>query len=234
MIGIIGAMEEEISVILSEMSNVTVENYADRIFYLAEYNGLKVVIVKSGVGMVRASITTTLLKTLYNVDKIIFSGVAGSNVANIKALDIVIGNSFVEYIFDVTSAGNYVLGQVAGTTKRDLDPDYSMLEITKDIKTKVNKHYGKIASADIFVDSKKEKERIYKEFSAVAVDMESAAVAHSCIELNIPYLIIRSISDSLGDNSGIEFNELIYLASKNSKDFLLELLRKLKDYGKEI
>lgn len=228
MIGVIGAMEEEISVILSEMSNVTVENYGGRTFYLAEFEGQKLVIVKSGVGMVRASITTTLLKTLYNVDKIIFSGVAGSNVTNIKALDIVIGNSFVEYIFDVTSGGNYVLGQVSGTTKRDLDPDYSMLELTKDIQIGVNKHYGKIASADIFVDSKYEKERIYNMFNAVAVDMESAAVAHSCIELNIPYLIIRSISDSLGDNSGIEFNDLLYHACRNSRDFLLKFLRKLK------
>ncbi|VWL85598.1 5'-methylthioadenosine/adenosylhomocysteine nucleosidase [Oceanivirga miroungae] len=234
MIGIMGAMEEEISVILSEMSDVTVKNYAGRTFYLANYKGLDVVVVKSGVGMVRASITTTLLKTIFNVEKIIFSGVAGSNVDSIKALDIVIANSFVEYTFDVRAAGNYVLGQIAGTSKRDLEADYSMLELTKDIEIDVKKHYGKIASADVFVDSKNEKERIYNEFQAVAVDMESAAVAHSCIELNIPYLIIRSISDSLGDNSGIEFNELVYLASRNSKDFLLKLLGKFIENGKNL
>ncbi|WP_067141557.1 5'-methylthioadenosine/adenosylhomocysteine nucleosidase [Oceanivirga salmonicida] len=227
MIGIIGAMDSEVSVIVSEMTNVTVENLASLTFYKGTCNNKEIVIVKSGIGMVNASIATTLLYERFKVEKIIFSGVAGSTVKDIKALDIVIGNSFVEYMFDVTLSGKYVKGQIAGTSKRDIDPSYDLLEITKDIKLNVNIHYGRIASADVFVNDYDEKIRIKNEFDAVAVDMESAAVAQTCTVLKIPYLIIRSISDSLGDNSNIEFSKFENLASINSKEFLLKLLKRL-------
>ncbi|MBS9784550.1 MAG: 5'-methylthioadenosine/adenosylhomocysteine nucleosidase [Oceanivirga sp.] len=227
MIGILGAMYEEVSVIVSEMTNVTEDKIANLKFFKGKYDNKDLVIVQSGIGMVNASIATTLLYERYNVDKIIFSGVGGAVLENIKTLDLVIGDSFVEYQFDVTSAGNYVKGQIAGTSKRDIDPTYELLEIAKTVESKVPKHYGRIASADVFVDSYDEKTRIRDEFDAAVVDMESAAVAQTCTVLNVPYLIIRSISDSLGDNSGIEYEKFVELASVNSKDFLMKLIKKL-------
>lgn len=226
MIAIMGAMDEEISVILSEMSDVSTVIISDYIFYTAKFENKDVVVVKCGIGMVNAAIVSTLLKEKFNVDYLIFSGVAGSTSKKVKAKEIVIGDSFVQYGFDVT-AFNYEKGQRAGTKKRDIDPDYKMLELTKDINIGIETHYGKIGSSDVFVDSYNQKKLLSNDFDIIAVDMESAAVAHVCEVFKIPYLIIRSISDSLEDNSQVEFNELKYIASKNSKEYVLEVLKRL-------
>lgn len=224
MIGILGAMEEEISVILSEMSDISVDNYKGLIFYKGNLLSKEVVLVKAGIGMVNSSISTTLLIEKYKADKIIFSGVAGGLSKDLKVLDIVIGDSFVEYGFDVTAFG-YKKGQRAGTKERDIRASEEMIEITKHIDTKV--HYGRIASSDVFVDSFEEKLRIKNEFEASAVDMESAAVAHVCELFNIPYLIIRSISDTLGDDSELEYKEFVNIASNQSKNYLLEIIKRV-------
>lgn len=224
MIGIIGAMEKEISVILSETSNVVTENIAGILFYKAEYKDKKLIIVKTGIGLVNASIITTILIDRFKVDKIFFSGVAGGLSKDIKVGDIVVGDCFVEYMFDVTSASNkYVKGQRAETNKRDIDADDKLLELSKQVKMDVGVYYGRIASADKFVSKKEDKLEILNDFDAIAVDMESAAVAHVCEIFKTPFLIIRSISDSFTDTY-MEYEDFIYKACNNSKEFLFKFL----------
>lgn len=227
MIGIIGAMEEEVSVLLSETSNISTEIVAGIIFYKAEYKDKKLIIVKSGIGMVNSAIIATLLVEKFKVNSIIFSGVAGGLSKNIEVGDIVIGNSFVEYTFDVTSASNkYVLGQRAGTNKRDIDANEHLLDISREVEMPVKIHYGRIGSADIFVSKKEEKVKLVENFEILAVDMESAAVAHTCEVLKVPFLVIRSISDSFTDTY-MEYEDFIYLACNNSKEFLFKFLERI-------
>ena len=111
MIGIIGAMDEEISVILSEMNNISEYNINNIKFYKGKIYDKDLVLVKSGIGMVNASIITTLLIKEFDVNKILFSGVAGSLNKNINVGDIVIADSLVEYMFDATEFG-YEIGQI--------------------------------------------------------------------------------------------------------------------------
>ena len=111
MIGIIGAMDEEISVILSEMNNISEYNINNIKFYKGKIYDKDLVLVKSGIGMVNSSIITTLLIKEFDVNKILFSGVAGSLNKNINVGDIVIADSLVEYMFDATEFG-YEIGPI--------------------------------------------------------------------------------------------------------------------------
>ena len=195
MIGIIGAMDEEISVILSEMNNISEYNINNIKFYKGKIYDKDLVLVKSGIGMVNSSIITTLLIKEFDVNKILFSGVAGSLNKNINVGDIVIADSLVEYMFDATEFG-YEIGQIP-RMENSVFKSENLLNKIRDILKNDSIFYGKILSGDKFVSNLEEKEKIGKKFDALAVDMESAAVAYCAYILGVEFTIIRSISDSL-------------------------------------
>jgi len=222
MIGIIGAMDEEISVILSEMNNISEYNINNIKFYKGKIYDKDLVLVKSGIGMVNASIITTLLIKEFDVNKILFSGVAGSLNKNINVGDIVIADSLVEYMFDATEFG-YEIGQIP-RMENSVFKSENLLNKIRDILKNDSIFYGKILSGDKFVSNLEEKEKIGKKFDALAVDMESAAVAHCAYILGVEFAIIRSISDSLNSDSVMEYAEFVNVAAMNSKEILLKLL----------
>ena len=222
MIGIIGAMDEEISVILSEMNNISEYNINNIKFYKGKIYDKDLVLVKSGIGMVNASIITTLLIKEFDVNKILFSGVAGSLNKNINVGDIVIADSLVEYMLDATEFG-YEIGQIP-RMENSVFKSENLLNKIRDILKKDSIFYGKILSGDKFVSNLEEKEKIGKKFDALAVDMESAAVAHCAYILGVEFAIIRSISDSLNSDSVMEYAEFVNVAAMNSKEILLKLL----------
>lgn len=223
MIGIIGAMDEEISVISSEIKNLTVYDINNMKFYKGKIYDKDIVLVKSGIGMVNASITTTLLFKEFGVDKILFSGVAGSLNRNVNVGDIVIGDSLLEYLFDATEFG-YDIGTIPRMDTSIFRSDILLNKI-KNILKNDNIYYGKILSGDKFVSNLSEKEKLGEKFNALAVDMESASVAHCAHVLGIEFAIIRSISDSLNSSSVMEYTEFVNLAANNSKDVILKILK---------
>lgn len=223
MIGIIGAMDEEISVISSEIKNLTVYDINNIKFYKGKIYDKDIVLVKSGIGMVNASITTTLLFKEFGVDKILFSGVAGSLNRNVNVGDIVIGDSLLEYLFDATEFG-YDIGTIPRMDTSIFRSDILLNKI-KNILKNDNIYYGKILSGDKFVSNLSEKEKLGEKFNALAVDMESASVAHCAHVLGIEFAIIRSISDSLNSSSVMEYTEFVNLAANNSKDVILKILK---------
>lgn len=223
MIGIIGAMDEEISVISSEIKNLTVYDINNMKFYKGKIYDIDIVLVKSGIGMVNAAITTTLLFKEFGVDKILFSGVAGSLNRNINVGDIVIADSLVEYLFDATEFG-YEIGTIPRMDTSIFRSDILLNKI-KNILKNDNIYYGKILSGDKFVSNLSEKEKLGEKFNALAVDMESASVAHCAHVLGIEFAVIRSISDSLNSSSVMEYTEFVNLAANNSKDVILKILK---------
>ena len=223
MIGIIGAMDEEISVISSEIKNLTVYDINNMKFYKGTIYDIDIVLVKSGIGMVNASITTTLLFKEFGVDKILFSGVAGSLNRNVNVGDVVIGDSLLEYLFDATEFG-YDIGTIPRMDTSVFRSDILLNKI-KNILKNDNIYYGKILSGDKFVSNLSEKEKLGEKFNALAVDMESASVAHCAHVLGIEFAIIRSISDSLNSSSVMEYTEFVNLAANNSKDVILKILK---------
>lgn len=223
MIGIIGAMDEEISVISSEIKNLTVYDINNMKFYKGKIYDKDIVLVKSGIGMVNASITTTLLFKEFGVDKILFSGVAGSLNRNVNVGDVVIGDSLLEYLFDATEFG-YDIGTIPRMDTSIFRSDILLNKI-KNILKNDNIYYGKILSGDKFVSNLSEKEKLGEKFNALAVDMESASVAHCAHVLGIEFAIIRSISDSLNSSSVMEYTEFVNLAANNSKNVILKILK---------
>ena len=223
MIGIIGAMDEEISVISSEIKNLTVYDINNMKFYKGKIYDKDIVLVKSGIGMVNASITTTLLFKEFGVDKILFSGVAGSLNRNVNVGDVVIGDSLLEYLFDATEFG-YDIGTIPRMDTSIFRSDILLNKI-KNILKNDNIYYGKILSGDKFVSNLSEKEKLGEKFNALAVDMESASVAHCAHVLGIEFAVIRSISDSLNSSSVMEYTEFVNLAANNSKNVILKILK---------
>lgn len=223
MIGIIGAMDEEISVISSEIKNLTVYDINNIKFYKGTIYDKDIVLVKSGIGMVNAAITTTLMFKEFGVDKILFSGVAGSLNRNVNVGDVVIGDSLLEYLFDATEFG-YEIGTIPRMDTSIFRSDILLNKI-KNILKNDNIYYGKILSGDKFVSNLSEKEKLGEKFNALAVDMESASVAHCAHVLGIEFAIIRSISDSLNSSSVMEYTEFVNLAANNSKNVILKILK---------
>ena len=223
MIGIIGAMDEEITIIVSEMIDLKEYDINNIKFYKGKIYDKDIVLVKSGIGMVNASITTTLLFKEFGVDKILFSGVAGSLNRNVNVGDIVIADSLVEYLFDATEFG-YEIGIIPRMDTSIFRSDILLNKI-KNILKNDNIYYGKILSGDKFVSNLSEKEKLGEKFNALAVDMESASVAHCAHVLGIEFAVIRSISDSLNSSSVMEYTKFVNLAANNSKNIILKILK---------
>ena len=223
MIGIIGAMDEEITIIVSEMIDLKEYDINNIKFYKGKIYDKDIVLVKSGIGMVNASITTTLLFKEFGVDKILFSGVAGSLNRNVNVGDIVIADSLVEYLFDATEFG-YDIGTIPRMDTSIFRSDILLNKI-KNILKNDNIYYGKILSGDKFVSNLLEKEKLGEKFNALAVDMESASVAHCAHVLGIEFAVIRSISDSLNSSSVMEYTKFVNLAANNSKNIILKILK---------
>lgn len=227
MIGIIGAMEIEIETIKKSVKNLTKVNKGIRTFFVGKIEGKDVVIVQSGIGKVNAAVTTASLIENYKVDYIINIGVAGGQ-NGVKHKDVVISTEVLYHDVEVTSFGTYVHGQVPGQAptffadKMLIDKTILVLE-----KTNISYKLGKIASGDQFVISKNKVKEVNALYDDIyAIEMEACAIAHTATLYNVPFIVYRSISDVLGDESQNEdFNKFVELASINASLVLSRLIK---------
>jgi adenosylhomocysteine nucleosidase len=226
MIGIIGAMPEELERVLFYMEEPEVIEHAARTFYQGRIHQHDVVVVLAGIGKVNAAITTTLLIEHFDVDLVVNIGVAGGQKGS-NHLDIVIGRSVLYHDVDVTYFGNYLPGQMPGHDA-EFFADQDLVEQSAVILEKLDYpyHIGRIASGDQFVytsDFLQPVNDIYDDI--YAVEMEACAIAHTASVYDVPFLIFRSISDVLDDDSQSEdFQEFLVKASEQVSDLLLALL----------
>ena len=229
-IAVISAMQEELNRIVNRINVTNETRIGNRTFYEGEFNDHQVVSVFSHWGKVAASMTTTILLTVFKVDKIIFTGVAGSISSDLNIGDIVIGKNLYQHDMDSSpilpkyeipilknasiETPTEEIEKAFAAAKKMINDDFSThfseAELNKfNIKTpKVI--IGDIASADEFVSEATTRNRINNDLpSVVCVEMEGAAVAQVCHDFNIPFVIIRTISDSANDNSHIDFQLFI-------------------------
>ena len=224
MTGIIAAVIEEAEAIKKEIENIK-EIVINKIsFFTGKFNEKEIVFVQSGIGKVNAAITATLLIEKFNVKEVIFSGVAGSLDARLKIGDVVIGRDIVQHDVDATAFG-YKMGQIPQMKEWAFESDKDLIEKTVKINN-INHQIllGRILTGDQFISKKDVKIQLGKDFDALCVDMESGAVAQVCTRLGIKFLIIRSISDSITDDSGMEYTSFVKLAAENSKKILKEII----------
>ena len=200
-VAIIGAMDVEIEEVASNMTCVKQKQLNDFKIITGKIGKYRIILSKSGIGKVNSAITTQFIIDKYKPKYIINIGIAGGLSPNIKSGDTIIGKKMVQHDFDITA-----FGKPKGYIDNKMEPNKPTLFYSD--KTLINKFSkekslinGFIASGDIFVSDKKTKIDIKNEFGVDAIDMESAAIAQTAKRNNIPFIVLRTISDGLNETA---------------------------------
>ncbi len=215
--GIIAAMEEEMQEIKKIMNNTREMKIYELIFIIGKINNIEIVLVKSGVGKVNAGRTTQILVDNFDVDGIINVGSAGSVNDEFEIGDIIIGKRLIQHDFDITAFGHPkgFISNIGQVVESDSELIAKMEKTISNIsKNNFKVKIGTIVSGDIFCTELKMKEKIRKKFDADAVEMEGAAIAQVCKLDDVPFIVIRSISDTPNGNNNITFDKFLEKASE--------------------
>lgn len=225
-VGIIFAMNEELLELKKILKVEKEYNIFDLIFYEASINDVYIVMVQSGVGKVNAARCTQILIDNIKVDYIFNIGVAGGISDNLNVGDIVIGEKLVQHDFDIT-AFNHEKGYIPGVGVY-IDSDEYLFKLSKSVSfDNLNIISGVIASGDIFCTDYMMGKKINNKFNALCVEMEGASIAQVCYLSHIPFLVLRSISDTPNNNNVITYEEFLEDSSKKIANVMLEILNKL-------
>jgi len=229
-IGIIGAMELEVDALKQEMTVTAITSCASMDFYQGTLHDTSVVIVKSGIGKVNAALCAQILIDKFGVTHIINTGVAGSLNADLDIGDILISTDAVHHDMDVTIFG-YQLGEVPQMGLREFPADPHMAKIALESCLKVNPDIhvrtGRVASGDQFISSKESKQFIIDHFGADCAEMEGASIAHAAHLNQIPFVIIRAISDKADDSAEMDYPTFEREAAKHSARLVAYMIDKL-------
>ena len=215
--GIIAAMQEEMKEIKNIMQEIKEEKIYELTFISGKINDKDIVLVEAGVGKVNAARVTQILIDKFDVHAIINVGSAGSANDELDIGDIVIGQKIVQHDFDITAFGHpkgYIsnVGQYVESDAQLINKMEQTINKLDSNKFKIK--IGTIASGDIFCTELQMKNKIRTKFNADAIEMEGAAIAQVCKLDNIPFIIIRSISDKPNGNNKITFDKFLEQASK--------------------
>lgn len=227
MLGIIGAMDEEVAKLKEQMTDVQVCKKAGMEFVQGAIEGKQVVVVRSGIGKVNAGICTQVLADDYHVEGIINTGIAGSLRAEINIGDIVISTDAVQHDMDAAAFG-YPLGQIPRMDVFAFRADEHLAELAEQcchkVIPQVGVFRGRVASGDAFIASHERKNMILKEFDAYCCEMEGAAIAQAAYLNGIPFLIIRAISDKADDSASMDYPAFEAMAIENSVKLIKEMV----------
>ena len=221
-------MESELNALKEYLEVIKVYDLFDLKFYEARYKNISCILVESGVGKVNSSRTTQILIDNMDVDMIINIGVAGGISEKLKVCDIVIGEKLVQHDFDIT-AFNHEKGYIPNVGVY-IDSDTYLVNIAKECinNKKYNVVSGIIASGDIFCTESWMSQKINTKFNALCVEMEGASIAQVCYLSNIPFIVIRSISDVPNNNNVLTYEEFLNESSKNVSNFVYEIIKNIK------
>ncbi len=226
-IAILGAMVEEIEPLLEFVKEYEVIEFAQNRYYKANYRGLELIIAYSKIGKVFASLTATTMIEKFGAEKLLFSGVAGAINPNLKIGDLIVATSLCQHDLDLTPFG-HPFGYVP-EGRVFVESDRELIGIAEDVAKDINRelHQGVIATGDQFIANKSQKEWILNTFGADALEMEGASVGVVCDALNVPFFILRSISDSADMDAGFSFEEFLESSAKESAAFIVAMLNRL-------
>ncbi len=222
-------MPEELKELLDHLVNEQVTTIGGKKYYQGTISGQDVVLVESGIGKVEAGITTEHLITDFNVDVVINSGSAGGIGENQHVGDIVISTETAYHDADAR-AFDYVYGQLPGKPARfKASAKWGDALAQAGQKTGLKIERGLIVSGDQFVASKDAIAKIKHYFpEALSAEMEGAAVGQVATDHDIPYVVVRAMSDTGDEEAGVSFDEFIIQAGQRSAKMLLELFSELK------
>ena len=228
-IGIIGAMEPEVAHLIASLEAAQSQTIAGIEFVAGKLNGKEVIVTRSGIGKVAASIATTLLIEKYQPDYVINTGSAGGFVDSLEIGDIVISSEVRHHDVDVTAFG-YEIGQMAQQPAAFM-PDAKLVEAAKkavDSLGEVKTIEGLICTGDSFICDPERTAVMLKHFPTMAAcEMEAAAIAQVCHQFGVPFVVIRSLSDNANNDSPVDFDSYIVKAGHHSALMVMALLQQL-------
>lgn len=227
MLGIIGAMEEEVLKIKEHMEQVTVQVRAGMEFHRGILNGKEVVVVRSGIGKVNAGICSQILVDLYEVDGIINTGIAGSLRNEINIGDIVLSSDAVQHDMDATGFG-YAPGQIPRVQTFAFQASERLIQLAKeccaDVNPDIQTFVGRVVSGDQFISDRNKKKWLTETFGGYCTEMEGAAIAQAAYLNDVPFLVIRAISDKADDSAGMDYAVFEAKAIEHSVRLLMEMV----------
>jgi len=206
-IAIMGAMPEEIAPILEKLGSYETTKYAGNTYYEATYKGLDLVIAYSKIGKVFSTLTATTMIDHFGAEKLLFSGVAGAISDTLHVGDLIVATKLAQHDLDITAFGHPFGFVPEGAVFVEADKD--LIAMSKEVALEMDKviQEGIIATGDQFVANEDRKNWIGSTFNADALEMEGASVAVVCDALDIPFFILRAISDAADMDASFSFDE---------------------------
>jgi adenosylhomocysteine nucleosidase len=228
-IGIIGAMEEEVTAIKNKMNVHDILKKAGMLFFVGEFSDSKLVVVESGIGKVNAAICAQILIDDFKVERIINTGIAGGVNEKVNPGDIVISTELVYHDIDTSAFGDKV-GQVPRMDVYAFPADDRLIKLAEACAEKITEHnvfQGRIISGDQFIANSEKIKELREVFGAYAVEMEGAAIGHACYVNNIPFVVIRSISDRADGDVHIDYWTFKNIAINNSVEMITNMIENM-------
>ncbi|WP_040329260.1 5'-methylthioadenosine/adenosylhomocysteine nucleosidase [Clostridium ihumii] len=229
-IGVIGPSDNEIMEFINKICDVKIVEYAMLKFYIGNYEGVEVVAVICGVCKVNAAITTQILIDKFEVTHVILTGVAGGLDKKLKIGDTIISNDIAHHDVSKEILIEYhpYMKDIYFRANSQLINICEKIIKSKDISNKC--YVGRIITGERFITNN-EREELIERFNPLCVDMESASVAHACYVNNIPFVVIRSISDNADEDASNSFKNNVNIAALNSMKITEEIIKELKFIG---
>ena len=223
--GIIGAMDVEVEKIAANLQDVSHKVVSGIPFSVGTLSGRSVVLARCGIGKVNAAVCTQIMLSVFGVNEVINTGVAGAVAKGIKQNDIVIAERFVQHDVDTSAIGDPV-GFVSTVNRIYFETDSGITSRLKAaIGSKARTHLGTVATGDQFIADKKTGKKIHERFNASACDMEGCAIAQVCALADIPFGAVRCISDSADEKAHMDYPEFAAKAAATCSAMVLEYFR---------
>ena len=226
-IAIMGAMPEEVAPILEKLQDYKTTEYANNKYYEATYKGVELVIAYSKIGKVFSTLTATTMIQHFGCDKLLFSGVAGAISPTLKVGDLIIATKLSQHDLDITAFGHPFGFVPEGGVFVETDKD--LVALGKTVAAEMGKtvQEGTIATGDQFVANEERKNWIGSTFNADALEMEGASVAVVCDALNVPFFILRAISDAADMDASFSFDEFLETSAVESAEFVMKMVDRI-------
>lgn len=229
-IGIIGAMEVEVKELKEQMQVERLIKKAGMEFCEGILEGQRVVVVRSGVGKVNAAVCTQILIDLFDVKAVINTGIAGSLKAEINIGDLVISSDLVHHDMDAVSFG-YQKGQIPqmDTFAFEADAELAALaeKVCEEVNPEIQVFHGRVVSGDQFVADRETKEKISTLFAGYCTEMEGAAIAQTAYLNQVPFVVLRAISDKADDSASMDYPTFEKQAVKHSVRLVHGMMKRL-------
>ena len=223
-------MELEVEALKEQMDVKNIVEKASMKFYEGTLRGKDVVIVQCGIGKVNAGICVQILADLFQVDAVINTGVAGSLRAEINIGDIVVSTDACEHDMDVTALG-YKQGIIPQMKESFFKADRQLveaaIEVCREVNPDINVYEGRVLSGDQFISGEEIKNKLIDLFDGSCTEMEGAAIAHAAFLNEIPYVVIRAISDKADGRAHMDYPEFERAAAAHSAKLVENLVKRL-------